>query len=481
LGGDPSFRGKVIKLNGGEYKSKAEVARLIGSPPGYIGSEDPRWPGGTKPLLSQENLNSHKITFKDKNGQDRDVIIILVDEAEKADPAVHQAFLSILDHGNLDLANNTPADFRNAVIFFTSNLGNQQVEQLRGIAQREAEAQDIPEAFREAAGEALAGSEAKETVSDAFKMAFPPEFRGRIKDLIIFRNLSEEAISKIIDLKVADLQNDFTVNGVPIKIELDESARAYLIKNGYNLSEGARALEKLIQTAIRDQLTLAHGGVGLSNKTIYIEQDPQTKELAFYFSENPDLPKQPKPQQAQPAQGQSVVQAEAQTNTQTAIQRPEPLKTPPPVQIERKPPLTVARQDQEPGVPSIPPTVRAELIKQYGYSLEGYLTRREQFVKDGLLGSGRDANLQPEIIKIAAANLLNQMRYSLEGYITYRDKLAKAGIFGILSMNNWSSIRGVAEGELRNRLRYGHQAFVSYRDKLVRAGIGTAEEWNKLL
>ncbi len=290
LEGDPSARSKVIKLNGAEYKSKSEVARLIGSPPGYIGSEDPRWPGGTKPLLGQENLNVHKITFKDKSGQNRSVVIILVDEAEKADPAVHEAFLSILDHGNLDLANNTSADFRNAVVFFTSNIGNQQVEQLRAVAERETAAQgDIPDIFRSTVGEALAGAKATSTIDEAFKMAFPPEFRGRIKDLIIFRNLSEDAISKIVDFKIKDIENEFGQNGVPIKLELDANVRAWLIKHGYNPSEGARALEKLIGTSIRDQLILAHGGVGLDRKTIYIEQDEGTGNLAFYFNETPDL------------------------------------------------------------------------------------------------------------------------------------------------------------------------------------------------
>lgn len=465
LGGNPQARSKVIKLNGGEYKSKAEVARLIGSPPGYIGSEDPRYPGGTKPLLSQESLNSHQISFKDKSGQDRNVVIILVDEAEKADPAVHRALLSAMDHGNLDLANNTSADFRNAVIFFTSNVGNQQVEQLRDRAQKEAAAQDIPVAFREAAGEALAGGEAKETVNEAFKMAFPPEFRGRINDLIIFRNLSEDAISKIIDLKVAELQHEFTVNGVPIKIELDETARAYLIKNGYNPSEGARALEKVIQTAIRDQLILADGSLGLANKTIYIEQDRQTKELAFYFSENPDLVQEvPKPQSAQPPQG-SAAQAEANP------QRP--------VQSEGKP--EVAAQIQEQNIPQISPTVKAELIKQLGYGLKDYLSKREQFVKDGLLRSGRDANLQPEIAIMASAKLLQQWGYGLDDYIRYRNQLDQAGIFSISGMNNWYAIKEGAAAGLRVQLTYGFNDFIRFRDKLVKAGIGTVEEWNRLL
>lgn len=153
-------------------------------------------------------------------------------------------------------------------------------------------------------GEALAGSEARGTIDEAFRMVFPPEFRGRIKDVIIFRNLNEDAISRIVDLKIREIENEFTQNGVPIKLELDASARAWLIKHGHNPSEGARALEKLVKTSIREQLTLAHEGIGLARKTIYIEQDEGTQNLAFYFSERPDLFELPVPKLSDEAREQ---------------------------------------------------------------------------------------------------------------------------------------------------------------------------------
>lgn len=472
LGGNPNARSKVIKLNGAEYKSKAEVARLVGAPPGYIGSEDPRFPGGTKPVLGQESLDSHKITFIDRNGKQSDVVIILLDEAEKADPSLHQAFLSILDKGNLDLANNTSSNFRNTVVFFTSNIGGQQVERLRDVAQKEMETQGIPEAFRETTGEALAGSEAKETVVEAFKMAFPPEFRGRIKDLVIFRNLNEIAIAKIVGLKIAELQHEFTVNGVPIKVELDARAGAYLVRNGYNPSEGVRALEKLVQAEIRNQLTLAHSSLGLANKTIYIEQDEQTGELVFYFDENLDL-------------------AQSKTQPIHPIPRPEPkneatiVSEKPSAQADESP-----TKEQKPAnseqhiVPQIPNSVKEELLRQYtNYGIDSFQRARDMFVKDGLLVDAKDANLQPEVIKHAANELLNQFRqHGLDAFLSYRNKLASVGIFSVTNINNWSATKEFAATELKRQLKsYGHKSFVSFRDKLVEFGIGTVEEWNKLL
>lgn len=278
-------RSKVIKINGGEYQEKWAVSRLLGSAPGFIGSEDPRWPGGTPPVFSQDNLDNHRIFYTDSNGKQKDVVIILVDEADKVDNAVHKTFLSILDKASLDLANNKSADFRNAIILFTSSVGSLQMEQLRDMAQGETTSQDIPEAFREAAGEALVGQEAKETINEAFKAAFPPEFRGRIKDLVIFKHLTPEAIERIINLRVREVEQDFLANGIPLNLKLSPSAHQWLIKRGYNPAEGARALDKVIADSVRIPLTLAQTGVGLSGKTIYADFEEGSEGLQLYIPE----------------------------------------------------------------------------------------------------------------------------------------------------------------------------------------------------
>lgn len=484
--GGPEARNKVIKLNGGEYKSKAEVARLIGAPPGYIGSEDSRWPGGTKPILSQENLDAHRINFRDRNGRDTDIVIILVDEVEKADPAVHHAFLSIMDKGNLGMANNTSTDFREAVIFFTSNVGNQHVEQLRKIAQTETKDQPIPEVFREAIEDALVKQEAKEIVIEAFKMIFPPEFRGRIKDLVIFRNLNEEAVSKIIDLKVADLQKEFALNGVPLKIVLADSAKVWLVRNGCSPSEGARALEKLIQISLKDSFILAHANIGLANKTIYVELDEQAEELAFYFSENPDLPLQQEPQQALPAEGLTRG-AEAQPHQQAVSQRTGDLREPPSVRAERKPSAptgdqTTERQEKS-SIPKIADSIKTTLVRQFQeHGLDGYVSERNKLTGFGLINVA-DANVQPEIQQIAIKELLSEaVNHGIYSYVIYRDLLAKAGVLDAQTMNSLEEIQSWARKELlRQYQSNGFSGFANFRGLLVSAGMGTVEKWNKLL
>lgn len=267
---DDNPRGKVIKINGGEYQEGYSLSRLLGSPPGYIGSEDSRWPGGTKPIFSQENLDSHKIFYTDKTGQRRDVTIVLIDEAEKAHDNLHRAFLSVLDKGQMDLANNTSVDFSETVIFYTSNVGNQQIEQVQGNM-------------------LLGQGDRREIVADSFRNAFPPEFRGRIKEIIIFNNLNEEAIKRIAVLKIRKVEQDFANSRVKVALELSPKALEWLIAQGYNLSEGARALEKVVEHSIYDKLVLAHVGINIHRRKIYIDLEDGEPELGFYFNEGEEL------------------------------------------------------------------------------------------------------------------------------------------------------------------------------------------------
>lgn len=277
--GDPLARGKVIKINGGDYSNGHEVAKLIGSPPGYRGSDDPQsGVRGTKPIFSQENLDSHRIFYTDNFGKDRDVVLILVDEAEKADIALHQAFLSVLDKGEVELGNNTSSDFTNSVIFYTSNVGNRKAEQYR--RQLESGGGDLPQAYREA----FLRDDTSEIVSEEFVNAFPPEFRGKIKELVIFNSLTREHLGKIVDIKLKRVEEDFAESGINIKLGLSDEARQFLIDNGFNPSEGARALEKVIEHHIENQLAIVQTGVDLNGKTIQIELDERTGKLAFYFN-----------------------------------------------------------------------------------------------------------------------------------------------------------------------------------------------------
>lgn len=265
---DPDARSKVLVLNGGEYQEEHTISRVLGSPPGYVGSEDPRTPGsGAKLVFSQENLDAHKISYKGKDGKEQSVVLILVDEAEKANPALHRAFLSILDKGKLRLASNREVDFRSVMIFYTSNVGNDAVERFKaGQAGAHVEEAD---------------AKAKEIMREAFERAFPPEFRGRIEDLILFEPLRHPDLEKIAVLKLKEVEEDFWANGIDVHVEISPEAMVLLLERGYNPSEGARALNKVIKKDITDQLSLLERDE-LNRASIRIDVSEGTGEFVFY-------------------------------------------------------------------------------------------------------------------------------------------------------------------------------------------------------
>lgn len=462
--GNDNARAKVIKLNGGEYQQEHMVTRLVGSPPGYRGSEDPSLPGFKNPaLFSQENLDQNRITYKDRTGQKRSIVFILVDEAEKAHDALHRAFLGVLDKGQMTIGNNKSSDFSNAVIFYTSNVGNQEVEDMRS-------------------GGSLKGDEVKEVVSDSFRNAFPPEFRGRIRELIVFNNLNEEAIKKITALKLKKVEEDFAKNGIRISLELSPAALEWLIKQGFNPSEGARALEKVIDGRVHDKLVLAHVGINIDGKKIYADIEEGAPELSFYFNEGEQLQAPKKMVQPPKAQKPFISVAPIHTEpvaeqiTQPAVE--QPVDKPETVREHK----SFFARPQEGQIPEIPNRFKKELLEQLsggiGRGVTYYVAKRDKLVKEGLLEAGA-ADIQPEIREAAAQRIVDKMRgYD---YIDEAGQIVRAGLLSLEEINDSPYIKEAIRRKLLEKLRYGPESFRAEMDKLVKAGIGTEEEWKKLL
>lgn len=429
LGGDPQSRDKVIVLNGGAYKTQYQISQLLGSPPGYIGSKDSRYPGGTEPILSQKNLDSHKIPFKDNGGRSKDAVIILMDEAEKADQSVHQAFLSVLDRGTLQLADNTPVDFRNAVIIFTSNVGNQQVEELRKKALQEATEQQIPEAFRETAGEAMAGQEAKGTVSEAFKMAFPPELRGRIRDLVIFNHLTPATVERIVNLRVRDVEEEFRANGISFHLELSDKARRWLVEKGYNPSEGARALDKVMADSIQTPLTLAQTELGLEGKTVYVDFEKGSDDLSFYLPEK-------------------AVSTESDLSSGIRVQLYQQLHSD---------------------------------LRGGGSSLDNYVAIRAKLVKEGLITSPEIANNDIGVQNIIRERLAERLQNI--GYEFFYRLLTQCYNAGLINEKELEKVPETKEAaqKLLNSIIDSREPVVlgNIIDLFILAGFGTPEDWEK--
>lgn len=183
---------------------KFSVSRLIGSPPGYVGYEE----GGQLTEAVRRNPYS----------------IVLFDEIEKAHPEVLNLLLQILDDGRVTDSNGRTVDFKNTIIIMTSNLGSEYVLENKN-----------------------------DLVMSSVKEHFRPEFINRIDELIIFNPLSKEALNKILDKIIKEIE--YRLKDIDIRIELTENARNKFIEDGYDINFGARPLKRLVGRTLEVDLS----------------------------------------------------------------------------------------------------------------------------------------------------------------------------------------------------------------------------------
>ena len=212
----------MIRVDMSEFMEKHSTAKLIGSPPGYVGYDD----GGHM---------SEQVRKKPYS-------VILFDEIEKAHPDVFNIMLQILDDGRLTDAKGKHVNFKNTVIIMTSNVGASMITTQSKLG-FSANAEDAKKDKYE---------KLKDTVNEELKKAFRPEFLNRIDDIIVFSHLSKEEIREIVDLMMKDLFK--RLNERELSIEVTDEVKDYLAKDGYNEAYGARPLRRLIQKKIEDQL-----------------------------------------------------------------------------------------------------------------------------------------------------------------------------------------------------------------------------------
>ena len=228
-----------IRFDMSEYSEKHTVSRLIGSPPGYVGFEQ----GG---LLTEAIIRTP-------------YAVVLLDEIEKANPEIFNVLLQVMDHGTLTDNNGRKADFRNAIVIMTSNVGA-----------RELAANTI--GFQESA---TSGENQK-----AVDKFFSPEFRNRLDAIIHFHGLKLELIEKVVDKFVAQLGERLADKSV--SIELTPAARTYLAKKGYDPKYGARPIARLIQTDIQEPLVdeLLFGALK-DGGTVKVDADEDALKLSY--------------------------------------------------------------------------------------------------------------------------------------------------------------------------------------------------------
>ena len=196
----------LIRIDMSEYMEKYSVSRLIGAPPGYVGYEE----GGQLTEAVRRKPYS----------------VVLFDEIEKAHPDVFNILLQVLDDGRITDSQGRTIDFKNTIIILTSNLGSEYI--LEGINDK---------------GEI--SEEAKEKVNMLLKKSFRPEFLNRLDEIVFYKPLKKEEIAKILDLQIVDLEK--RLEDKHIKLELTQSAKDYLIDNGYDEVYGARPLKRFVK------------------------------------------------------------------------------------------------------------------------------------------------------------------------------------------------------------------------------------------
>lgn len=245
----------MIRVDMSEFMEKHSTAKLIGSPPGYVGYDD----GGHLSEIVRKKPYS----------------VILFDEIEKAHPDVFNVMLQILDDGRLTDSKGRHVNFKNTVIIMTSNVGASMIasQSKLGFSTASDEKKDKYEKL-------------KDTVMEEMKKAFRPEFLNRIDDIIVFAHLSQDEIRQIVDLMLKDLFKRLEER--ELNVEVMDEVKDFLAKDGYSEAYGARPLRRLIQKKIEDILAEEI----LTNKyapgdTIVLEMNEEKDRIIFDKAKTP--------------------------------------------------------------------------------------------------------------------------------------------------------------------------------------------------
>ena len=243
---------ELVRFDMSEYMERHTVSRLIGAPPGYVGFDQ----GG----LLTDAIDQHPHC------------VLLLDEIEKAHPDLFNILLQIMDHGKLTDHSGKQINFRNVILIMTTNAG----------------AQDLAKA---AFGFTRSKREGDDT--EAINRLFAPEFRNRLDAIVPFGRLPEDVIARVVDKFILQLEAQLADRNVTI--ELAEEARAWLVKNGYDETMGARPMARVIQKEIKTLLAdevlfgrLKNGGIV---RVVVTGDDNGVKKLGFVYPEGPAQPR----------------------------------------------------------------------------------------------------------------------------------------------------------------------------------------------
>jgi ATP-dependent Clp protease ATP-binding subunit ClpB len=215
----------LVRFDMSEFMEKHSVAKFIGSPPGYVGFEE----GGQL----TEKIRRHPYS------------VVLFDEIEKAHPEIFNVLLQILDDGQLTDSKGRQVNFKNTIIIMTSNLGNEIIKEYSiGFATDAGKAEALEEEDKEM----------KDKIERILRDHFKLEFLNRIDEIVVFKALTKEVLSRIVDLELAKVTTRLRNKEITIKV--GQKVKKMLAEKGFDLTFGARPLKRIIQTKILDELAL---------------------------------------------------------------------------------------------------------------------------------------------------------------------------------------------------------------------------------
>ena len=227
-------RRALIKIDCGEFQHSHEIAKLIGSPPGYLGHRE------THPVLSQEMLNQH-------HTEETKLSFVLFDEIEKASDALWNLLLGILDKATLTLGDNRRVDFSRAMVFMTSNLGAAEMSDIISPRLGFSVSPECQRANFAAIDEAMTGKIRRSGV-EAARKRFTPEFMNRLDEIVTFHPLGPEQLRKILDIELNLVQQRIfsLASDSAFVFTLSDKAKNFVLEEGTDIKYGARHLKRTI-------------------------------------------------------------------------------------------------------------------------------------------------------------------------------------------------------------------------------------------
>ena len=254
-------RKSILKIDCAEFSHSHEIARLIGSPPGYLGHQE------TQPFLSQANIDRYRTSAAP-------FTLLLFDEIEKANDSLWQLLLGILDKARLTLGNNKEVDLSSCFVFMTSNVGSRSVSDILSPGLGFAGAPDEP-------ADTLHRRIEKAVLWTA-RRTFPPEFLNRIDHKIVFQRLDATQLERILEIELGRIGERLSARGVSLSVQYTERLRRRLLDEGTDPENGARPLRRVLERRLVSPFArLISSGQLLGGESVVVDWPGEAAEVEF--------------------------------------------------------------------------------------------------------------------------------------------------------------------------------------------------------